>query len=290
MAMTFCCAFEHGAHVDLTRLGYILGDDELGHVVLGGLSEMMFFCVTAAAVESPLTKAAAWFRTDRLPADGALVRFLADDSGSGTHARGVTGVKKPTRVASKSFPGAPTVLRFSGEAEQVLRFELPEPLAGKAELTIFIVAGGSGRGCSHRFSSKVEGRPVDPGNADVDTLLRCESTADWGGVGVAPFPDRLFSRLGLGGPFGAGEFVNRVGLEHGSAPAVLSIVKDGAHEEMFVNGATVFTAERRSPTVLGTGSTCFIGGRNSELDFPSCFAVHSSEPTSSPGPRSRARV
>ena len=50
-------------------------------------------------------------------------------------------------------------------------------------------------------------------------------------MGVAPFPDRLLSRLGLGGDFGGGEFVNRVPLEAGSAPAVYSVVKEGSHEE-----------------------------------------------------------
>ena len=50
------------------------------------------------------------------------------------------------------------------------------------------------------------------------------------------------------------------------------MLKQGAYEEMFVNGESVFVSDYRAPTIADTGSTCFIGGPNPELAFPSCFA------------------
>jgi hypothetical protein len=50
------------------------------------------------------------------------------------------------------------------------------------------------------------------------------------------------------------------------------VLKQGAYDEMFVNGESVFVSDYRAPTIADTGSTCFIGGPNPELAFPSCFA------------------
>merc|ERR1740130_103318 len=191
--------------------------------------------IPAAAAIGAFSRAGltVWLRADSLSADTTEIPLWSDSSGSGSDARIMPGVSGPTYAQSTAFPSTLPVLIFGGSEPQVLRFTMPAPLE-EQELTLVIVSAGFGKGCSHAWSAEADGRNVDPQNADVDALLSCEATADWGGLSVAVSPDRVLTRLGLGGDFGGSNFVNRAQHDEASTGFVLTVVKRGSREETFV--------------------------------------------------------
>jgi hypothetical protein len=183
----------------------------------------------------------AWFRADAGPAaEGGRVVRWADASGRGRHAAPPDPAARPLYVAN-GLNNRPSV-RFDGE-RSLLAFDCPAQ--GTSSMTILALV---------QTAKNVRGFDLGKGS-----VLQWKEWGPWGMIYLAP------AQTGVAWRFGTGQWGNapvwaRPNNEAWTAPQLVTIRKDGAREELFVQGVSVLALGDRFQPVAHTAENAILGG------------------------------
>jgi hypothetical protein len=185
---------------------------------------------------APTIGLSAWFKADLgTVVEGGRVAQWQDQSGHGRHALQPLPASRPT-LAGNTLNGKP-VVRFDGTA-QMLSFECP--LNGLGGLTIFMVASAA--------------KDMKGNELGYSSALHWEEFGPWGGVYLGPQQTSVAWR------FGTGQFGNQPYWERPSAGWTLAVArKDGARDELFIQGALVQSSKDKLPSIAHTSDAATIG-------------------------------
>lgn len=200
----------------------------------------------------PTIGLAAWWKADAgVVADGGKVAQWQDQSGHAHHAVQAAPAARPLLVAN-GLGGKP-VLRFDGAAN-AMSFECP--MSGQTGLTLIMVAGSS---------KNLAGTEL--GNY---AAIQWTESGPWGAIFLSP------QQAGVSWRFGSAQFGNMNGWgrpnESPKTPTVNTVRKDGAKEELFVQGVPALTAkDPRYPCIAHTQDVGTIGAGTDDRRNPLRF-------------------
>ncbi|HZE95999.1 MAG TPA: hypothetical protein VE981_03135 [Planctomycetota bacterium] len=197
----------------------------------------------------PTIGLAAWFKADAgTVIEVGKVAQWQDQSGHGRNAGQTMPAGRP-QLAANVWNGKP-VLRFDGTANQ-LQFDCP--VNAQTALTIFMVSSAAKNQLGN-----------DCGNY---AALQWSESGGWGAVFLSPEQNRIAYRFGTG-QGGNVVFWDR---QPTGGPAVFMMRKDGAHEELWVQGALVAAPKDKTWPIGHTSDTATIGAGNETRNPPPKF-------------------